>query len=71
MVRAELTNYYINDEDTISDWDEKSRVYNYSFNAPDENKGGTCLLAGFNFANFPEQKIGTTAGIKIGFGFNL
>ncbi len=71
MVRVELTNYYIDDEDTIGDWDEKSRVYNYSFNAPDENKGGQCLLAGFNYANFPQQKIGSTAGIKLGFGVNF
>lgn len=71
MIRVELTNYYIDDEDTISKWDEKSRVYNYSFNAPDENKGGDCLLAGFEYANFPEQKIGTTAGIKLGFGVNF
>lgn len=71
MIRVELTHYYINDEDTISDWDEKSRVYNYAFSAPDENKGGDCLLSGFNFENYPQQKIGTTAGIKIGFGFSL
>lgn len=71
MVRVELTNYYIDGKDTIGDWDEKSRVYNYAFNAPDENKGGQCLLAGFNYANFPQQKIGTTAGIKLGFGVNF
>jgi hypothetical protein len=71
MIRVELTNYYINDEDTIGEWDEKSRVYNYAFNAPDENKGGDCLLGGFNFDNHPQQKIGTNAGIKLGFGINF
>jgi hypothetical protein len=71
MIRVELTNYYINDVDTIGDWDEKSRVYNYAFNAPDENKGGDCLLSGFNFENYPQQKIGSTAGIKLGFGINF
>ncbi|MBN2546405.1 MAG: hypothetical protein JXB50_11455 [Spirochaetes bacterium] len=71
MIRVVLTNYYIDGEDHISEYDEKSRIYNYAFNSPDENKGGDCLLAGFNYANWPEQKIGSNVTLKIGFAYNF
>ena len=66
MYRVELTNYYIDDSDTIGEYTDKDRVYKYSFSAPDENKGGDCLLAGFAYQNYPQQKIGTNVAIKIG-----
>ena len=71
MYRVELTNYIINNRDEIAQWDEKSRIYNYAFDVPDENKGGTCLLAGFAYQNYPQQKISTNVSIKIGFSYNF
>lgn len=71
MYRVELTNYYVNGNDTIGEYDEKSTVYSYAFNAPDENKGGDCLLAGFTYQNYPQQKISTNVAVKIGFSFNF
>lgn len=71
MRRVELTNYYVDGKDTIGQYDEKSTVYNYAFNAPDENKGGDCLLAGFTYKNYPQQKIGTNIAIKIGFAYTF
>lgn len=71
MYRVELTNYYIDGEDTIGNYNEKDTVYSYAFNVPDENKGGDCLLAGFAYQNYPQQKIGTNLSLKIGFSFNF
>jgi hypothetical protein len=71
MYKVELTNYYINNRDTIGLYDEKSRIYNYAFDVPDENKGGDCLLAGFVYENYPQQKIATNASVKIGFSYNF
>ncbi len=41
MKKVTLTHYTIDDTDHIDEYDEKSRVYNYSYDAPDENKGET------------------------------
>lgn len=71
MRRVELTNYYINGRDTIGNFDEKDKVYSYSFNAPDENKGGDCLLAGFAYKNYPQQKISTNVSIKFGVSYTF
>ena len=69
MYKVQLTNYYVDNVDKIGDYDEKSTIYNYSFNSPDENKGGDCLLAGFVYQNYPQQKIGTNAEVTIGFSW--
>lgn len=69
MKRVELTHYYINGVDRIDEYDEKSTVYNYSYNAPDENKGGDCLLAGFTYNNYPQQKISTNFSLKFGISY--
>jgi hypothetical protein len=71
MYKVELTNYLLNNVDTIQYYDEKSRIYNYAFDAPDENKGGNCLLGGFVYENYPQQKIATNASVKIGFSYNF
>lgn len=71
MRKVVLSHYYIDGDDHISDYDEKSTIYNYAFNAPDENKGGDCLLAGFSYKNYPQQKIGTNIGFKIGIAYNF
>ena len=71
MIRVELTHYYINNKDHISEYDEKSRIYSYAYNVPDENKGGDCLLAGFTYENYPQNKIGTNAGLKLGLARNF
>ena len=71
MRKVRLTHYYVDGENRIHKYDEKSTVYNYAFNAPDENKGGDCLLAGFTYQNYPQQKIGTSIALKIGFAYNF
>lgn len=69
MRRVELTHYYVNGADQIDQYDEKSTVYNYAYNAPDENKGGDCLLAGFTYNNYPQQKISTNFTMKFGISY--
>ena len=71
MYRVELSHYYVGGEDKIGDYDEKSRYYTYGFDVPDENKGGDCLLAGFTYQNYPQQKISTNFAIKLGLSYNL
>jgi len=67
MRKVVLTNYYIAGEDTIGNWDTKSTVYSYAYDVPDENKGGDCLLGGFAYNNYPQQKISTNLSIRLGF----
>ena len=69
MIRVQLTSFTIDGEETIKEWDEQSTIYNYAFNAPDENKGGECLLAGFTYQNYPQQKIGMNISFKAGLSF--
>lgn len=69
MRKVILTNYLIAGNDTIDNFDEKSTVYNYAVDVPDENKGGDCLLAGFNYNNYPQQKISSNLTIKIGISY--
>ncbi len=69
MKKVVLTNYYIAGEDTIGNWDTRSTVYSYAYDVPDENKGGDCLLGGFAYNNYPQEKISTNLAIKIGFQF--
>jgi len=69
MKQVVLTHYMVAGNDRIGDYDSKSTVYNYAFNAPDENKGGDCLLAGFTYNNYPQQKISTNFTIKIGLSY--
>jgi hypothetical protein len=71
MYRVVLTNYYINGTDTIGEYNERDTIYSYAFSVPDENKGGDCLLAGFAYQNYPQQKISTNLSIKIGFSYNF
>ena len=71
MYRVELSHYYVDGQDNIGDYDEKSRYYTYGFDMPDENKGGDCLLAGFTYQNYPQQKIATNLAVKIGFSYNF
>lgn len=71
MTRVELSHYYINGADTISEYDTKDTVYSYAYNVPDENKGGDCLLAGFAYNNYPQQKISTNFTFKIGLTYHL
>ncbi len=71
MRRVDLTHYYVNGANQIKEYDEVSTVYNYSFDSPDENKGGDCLLAGFVYQNYPQEKISTNFSIEIGFAYNF
>lgn len=66
MRKVVLTHYRVGGDDRIEEYDEQSTVYNYSFDSPDENKGGDCLLAGFNYNNYPQQKISTNVSLRIG-----
>lgn len=70
MKRVELSHYYIAGTDTIAAYDVVDTVYSYGFDVPDENKGGDCLLAGFAYNNYPQQKIGTNFNIKVGFTYH-
>jgi hypothetical protein len=71
MKKVILTHYYVDGDDRIDEYDEKSTVYNYSFDSPDENKGGDCLLAGFTYQNYPQQKISTNVAVRIGVSYRL
>jgi hypothetical protein len=71
MKRVTLTHYYIDGEDHIDEYDEKSRVYTYAYDAPDENKGGDCLLAGFTYQNYPQDKISSNAALRISAVYRL
>ncbi|MCG8572011.1 MAG: hypothetical protein MJB14_17895 [Spirochaetes bacterium] len=71
MRKVVLTHYIVDKVDYIEEYDEKSTIYNYAFNAPDENKGGDCLLAGFTYQNYPQQKISTNVCLEIGFAYMI
>ena len=70
MRKVILSHYYIDGADTIGDYDTVDTVYSYGYDVPDENKGGDCLLAGFTYNNYPQQKIGTNFNIKVGFTYH-
>ena len=71
MKRVQLDHYYINGADTIGEYDIKDLAYTYGYDVPDENKGGDCLLAGFTYNNYPQEKIGTNFTVKIGLVYHL
>jgi hypothetical protein len=71
MKRVTLTHYTIDGKDHIDEYDERSRVYTYAYDAPDENKGGDCLLEGFTYQNYPQEKISSNAALRISAVYRL
>lgn len=69
MSKVILYKYTIGGEDHTDDYTLGERTYTYEYDIPDENKGGDCLLAGFNYSNYPQQKIGTALGVYMGVYF--
>lgn len=71
MKKVVLHKYTIDGVDHTNDYSLAERTYTYDYNIPDENKGGECLLAGFAYSNYPQQKIGTSLGIYMGIIYNF
>jgi hypothetical protein len=59
MKKVIIYKYTIDGVDHTNDYTLAQRTYTYHYDIPDENKGGECLLSGFNYANYPQHKIGT------------
>jgi hypothetical protein len=71
MSQVDLTSYTLDGEEQIDNYTRSQVTYVYARDIPDENKGGEALLAGFNFANYPQEKIGTVMTLKLGVSYKF
>jgi hypothetical protein len=71
MSQVDLTSYTLDGVETIKKYNRNQRTYIYARDVPDENKGGGALLAGFNFANYPQEKIAMALGIRVGVAYRF
>ncbi len=71
MSKVIINKYTINGVDHTDDYTLGERTYTYQYDIEDENKGGDCLLAGFNYSNYPQQKISTVFSVQMGVFFQF